>query len=115
MGPAGGVFVGVSQLEYARICLEAEPGLNAYYATGSHLSVTSGRLSYTFGLRGPAMSGDHAPQRLSHSALTRLSWLLAASAQMCDALFIGWLHAGSILQKHMHCAGLLAGRALQSL
>ena len=51
------MFVGVSQLEYARICLDAEPGLNAYYATGAHLSVTSGRLAYTFGLRGPAMTG----------------------------------------------------------
>ena len=32
------------QLEYARLSLEAGAALNAYYATGAHLSVTSGRL-----------------------------------------------------------------------
>lgn len=34
--------MGVSQLEYARISLEAGAALNTYYATGAHLSVTSG-------------------------------------------------------------------------
>ena len=29
-----GVFVGVSQLEYARVCLEHNAPLTAYYATG---------------------------------------------------------------------------------
>lgn len=51
-GDLFGVYVGVSQLEYARICLEQNVPLTAYYATGAHLSVTSGRLSYTFGMRG---------------------------------------------------------------
>ena len=52
-----GVYVGVSQLEYARITYETGSNLNAYYATGAHLSVTSGRVAYTFGLKGPAMAG----------------------------------------------------------
>lgn len=52
-----GVYVGVSQLEYARITYETGSSLNAYYATGAHLSVTSGRIAYTFGLKGPAMAG----------------------------------------------------------
>ena len=52
-----GVYVGVSQLEYARITYETGSNLNAYYATGGHLSVTSGRIAYTFGLKGPAMAG----------------------------------------------------------
>ena len=38
-----GVYVGVSQLEYARISLESGGALNTYYATGAHLSVTSGK------------------------------------------------------------------------
>ena len=54
-----GVYVGVSQLEYARITLETGTNLNAYYATGAHLSVTSGRIAYTFGLKGPAMAGTN--------------------------------------------------------
>ncbi len=36
------------------------PGVTAYTATGSTLSVASGRLSYTFGMRGPAMTVDTA-------------------------------------------------------
>lgn len=55
-----GVYVGVSQLEYARITYETGTNLNAYYATGAHLSVTSGRIAYTFGLKGPAMAGRPA-------------------------------------------------------
>ena len=52
-----GVYVGVSQLEYARITYETGTNLNAYYATGAHLSVTSGRVAYSFGLKGPALAG----------------------------------------------------------
>lgn len=55
-----GVYVGVSQLDYARIAYETGTALNTYYATGSHLSVASGRLSYTYGLKGPAMTVDTA-------------------------------------------------------
>lgn len=54
------MFVGVSQLEYARLTLEQKVDINAYYATGAHLSVSSGRISYTFGLRGPALTVDTA-------------------------------------------------------
>ena len=52
-----GVYVGVSQLEYARITYETGTNLNAYYATGAHLSVTSGRIAYSLGLKGPALAG----------------------------------------------------------
>ena len=57
-GQAGmtGVYVGVSQLEYAGLGLQAGTPLNAYYATGSHLSAASGRISFTFGLKGPAIT-----------------------------------------------------------
>lgn len=55
-----GIFVGVSQLDYARIAYETGSALNTYYATGSHLSVTSGRISYCYGFKGPAMTVDTA-------------------------------------------------------
>lgn len=59
---ATGIYVGVSQLEYARLGLEMDTPLNAYYATGAHLSAASGRISFTFGLRGPAVTiGEPAP------------------------------------------------------
>jgi len=55
-----GVFVGISQLDYARIAYETGSALNTYYATGSHLSVAAGRMAYTFALRGPAVAVDTA-------------------------------------------------------
>jgi acyl transferase domain-containing protein len=57
---SAGVYVGVSQLEYARIALEQSVPLAAYYATGAHLSVTSGRIAYTFNLRGATVTIDTA-------------------------------------------------------
>jgi acyl transferase domain-containing protein len=58
--PARGVYVGVSQLEYARVTLECGVPLSPYYATGAHLSVTAGRVAFTWGLRGPAIAVDTA-------------------------------------------------------
>ena len=63
-----GVYVGVSQLEYARITYETGTNLNAYYATGAHLSVTSGRIAYSLGLRGPALAGTVLPNTALFSA-----------------------------------------------
>ena len=40
-GGATGVFVGVSQLEYARMTLEQRTDLNAYYATGRDAALAS--------------------------------------------------------------------------
>ncbi len=54
--PDTGVFVGVSQLEYAALSIAAGSRLNAYHATGAHLSATSGRVSFAFGLTGPAIT-----------------------------------------------------------
>jgi acyl transferase domain-containing protein len=57
---SAGVFIGLSQLEYARITLDLNTPVSAYYATGAHLSVAAGRLSYTWGLSGPAVAVDTA-------------------------------------------------------
>ena len=99
MGASGGVFVGVSQLEYARICLAADSGLNAYYATGAHLSVTSGRLAYTFGLRGPTMTG--APSSATFCMVsTSKSFHPHAWAKDCSA----WKPACSSTRRFLaHC------------
>merc|ERR1712078_622309 len=55
-----GVYVGISMLEYAWTVTKHIPLPNTYTATSAHLSVSSGRLSYTFGLRGPAVTVDTA-------------------------------------------------------
>ena len=52
-----GAFVGCSWEDYRKLAGEAQ-GVTAYTATGVAASVVSGRLSYTFGLKGPALTID---------------------------------------------------------
>ncbi|NNL86089.1 MAG: AMP-binding protein, partial [Myxococcales bacterium] len=59
-GSSTGVFVGISANEYAWLGLRNAPELDAYFATGSALSIAANRVSYAMGLRGPSMSVDTA-------------------------------------------------------
>ena len=54
-----GVFVGCSSEDYAKLSSN-RTGVTAYTGTGTSSSVISGRISYTFGLRGPARTIDTA-------------------------------------------------------
>lgn len=55
-----GVFIGVSSMDYNKIVLRTTGGVTLYSATGASLSVTAGRLSYSFGLAGPSVAIDTA-------------------------------------------------------
>ena len=63
-----GVYIGIWHADYHTVVSEAAkpngPGSAsnyvAYHATGTNSSVSAGRLSYTFGLKGPSMSLDTA-------------------------------------------------------
>lgn len=56
-----GVFVGQSGQEYWTLAVEGGMDkLDGYVATGSSASVSSGRLSYTLGLKGPSLTLDTA-------------------------------------------------------
>ncbi|MBV1920901.1 MAG: polyketide synthase, partial [Pseudomonadales bacterium] len=60
-GTKTGVFIGICDTEYAK--LQHSPtgeNLNAYMGTGNAPSAASGRVSYTFGLKGPSMAIDTA-------------------------------------------------------
>ena len=60
-GSSTGVFVGITTSDYARLTIaDASNGLDVYAATGGALNVAAGRLSYVFGLNGPAMAIDTA-------------------------------------------------------
>src|SRR5271170_7853945 len=59
-GSATGVFVGIVYSDYGARILRAPAGLEGYLGTGSAPSVASGRIAYTLGLQGPAISIDTA-------------------------------------------------------
>jgi acyl transferase domain-containing protein len=90
------VFIGISQLEYARITLEQNTPVSAYYATGAHLSVAAGRLSYTWGLSGPAVAVDTAcssslvTAHLAAAALRRGEVGMAAAGGVNLTLASSW-------------------------
>lgn len=51
-----GVFVGIQQMEYGAMASPYLAKIGPFSATGTPFSVSAGRLSFTFGLKGPAVS-----------------------------------------------------------
>ncbi|ARQ71874.1 type I polyketide synthase [Streptomyces marincola] len=59
-GSDTGVFMGTGHQEYAALMQRAEDDFEGYLLTGGAASVISGRVSYVFGLEGPAVTVDTA-------------------------------------------------------
>ncbi|MEU0839173.1 SDR family NAD(P)-dependent oxidoreductase [Streptomyces sp. NPDC005962] len=59
-GSQTGVYTGVMYNDYGTLLYRAPDGLEGYISTASSGSVASGRVSYTFGLEGPAVTVDTA-------------------------------------------------------
>ncbi|TWV38539.1 SDR family NAD(P)-dependent oxidoreductase, partial [Streptomyces misionensis] len=59
-GSRTGVFAGVMYHDYGGRVRKAPEGMDAYLGSGSAGSIASGRVSYTFGLEGPAVTVDTA-------------------------------------------------------
>lgn len=61
-GSDAGVFIGISTLDHAsNLRLYGDPQkTDAYYGTGNSMSGAAGRLSYTYGFKGPCMAVETA-------------------------------------------------------
>ena len=59
-GTRTGVFAGLMRHDHGQGVWTSHPDLEGYFATGAISSVASGRISYTLGLEGPAMTIDTA-------------------------------------------------------
>lgn len=50
------VYVGIQQMEYGSLAAAHLADMGAFTATGSPFSVAAGRLSFTYGFKGPSVS-----------------------------------------------------------
>ncbi|MFV2116914.1 beta-ketoacyl synthase N-terminal-like domain-containing protein, partial [Micromonospora sp. LOL_025] len=57
-GSRTGVFAGVMYHDYASRLMDLPPDAEGFVGTGTSGSVLSGRVAYTFGLEGPAVTVD---------------------------------------------------------
>ncbi|NKZ02025.1 type I polyketide synthase, partial [Nocardiopsis alborubida] len=105
-GTRTGVFAGVVAAAYGPRAVDATDGSEGHLVTGTAASVTAGRVSYTLGLEGPAVSYDTA----CSSSLTALHAAVEALRRgECERALVGGV---SVVTDPAVFAGLSGQRAL---
>ena len=89
-GTLVGVFVAFSGSAFAQVLAASPMASSAYAATGSSVSIASGRLSYALGLHGPCASFDTACSSALVAARASLDALFSSrcSAALVAAVFL---------------------------
>ena len=92
-----GIFLGLSNLDYSRAALEDDLRIDAYVGSGNSPSMAAGRLAYTLGVHGPAMTMDTS----CSSSLTAVHLAVQSlRAGESDVALAGGVNV--ILAPHMH-------------
>ncbi|MGC9443166.1 type I polyketide synthase, partial [Streptomyces sp. WG5] len=91
-GSQAGVYVGVNGSDYLTPLLEAAEDYAGHLGTGNAASVMSGRISYTLGLEGPAVTVDTA---CSASLVALHLAVQALRAGECSLALAGGVHVMS--------------------
>ena len=114
-GSQTGVFVAISNSDYARLVFQDVSDIDVYSSTGTNFSVASGRLSFFLGLRGPSMSIDTA---CSSSLVARAPGCQSLRYGECDMALAGGVNlmlAPELNINFCKARMLARGRPLQDL
>lgn len=111
-GAAVGVFMGISNFDYAQLSLKHGQHKNAYFGTGAALSISANRVSYFFDFKGPSICIDTA---CSSSLVAIHQAIKSIRTGECPMALAGgvnlilsdtvneYLDAGKLLAKDGHC------------